>query len=256
MTDASQPIGASYRHCESLVREQDRDRYIASLFAPAERRPHLHALYAFDIEIARVGHVVREALAGEIRLQWWREALAGRVPDVVAGHPVAAALTETIARCALPPEPLERLIDVRALDLYDDPIATLDELASHARDSASTIFDLAARILDRDADVADVAGPAGIAATLVGSLQSRAHRETRIAIAPADLAARAREELERVRRHWHAVSPAAKPAFLPLALVRAELARARGGADPILPVRLAPWRRQWLLWRAARRGVF
>jgi hypothetical protein len=50
------------------------------------------------------------------------------------------------------------------------------------------------------------------------------------------------------------VSPAAMPAFLPLALVSAELARA--GADPSKPVKLSPWRRQWLLWRAARRGVF
>jgi phytoene synthase len=245
---------ANYQHCERVVRDGDRDRYIASLFAPAERRPHLHALYAFDCELSLVPHRVHEALAGEMRLQWWRDALAGEARGDTAAHPVAAALLDTVARCGLPVEPLERLIDTRALDLYDDPLSDLEELATHGRQTASTVFDLAARILDRDADVADVAGPAGIAATLVGSLHSRAHRETRIAIAPADLAARAREELDRARRHWHAVSPAAMPAFLPLALVSAELARA--GADPSKPVTLSPWRRQWLLWRAARRGVF
>jgi phytoene synthase len=245
---------ANYQHCESVVREGDRDRYIASLFAPADRRPHLHALYAFDREISLVPHRVHEALAGEIRLQWWRDALAGEARGDAAAHPVAAALIDTVARCALPREPLEHLIDTRALDLYDDPISTLDELAAHARGSASTIYHLAARILDRDAAVAEVAAAAGIATMLAALLQGAAHRP--MSVAPAELARRARAELDQARRHWDVVTPAARPAFLPLALVRAELARFGRGGDPSKPVKLAPWRRQWVLWRAARRGVF
>jgi len=245
----------AYAHCAALVREANKDRFLASLFAPAERRPHLHALYAFDIEIARVAHVVREPLAGEIRLQWWREALAGRVPGEVAAHPVASALMDTIAQCALPIAPFERLIDARALDLYDAPLARLDDLETHARQTASTVFELAARILDRDASVADVAGPAGTAATLAALLQSDVHRR-QTSIAPADLTARARVSLDQARRHWPAVSTPARPAFLSLALVSAVLIRAERNPDPSQPIRLAPWRRQWLLWRAARRGVF
>ncbi len=41
-------------YCEALVRTADRDRYLASLFAPAAARRHLHALYAFAREISRV----------------------------------------------------------------------------------------------------------------------------------------------------------------------------------------------------------
>jgi phytoene synthase len=248
----------NYQHCETLVREADRDRYLASLFAPAERRPHLYALYAFDIEIARVGYVVREALAGEIRLQWWREALAGRVPGEVAAHPVAAAFLDTVAQCGLPAEPLDRLIDTRALDLYDDPLSTLGELETHGRNTASTVFNLAAHILDREAKVAEVAGPAGIASTLVGALRGAARdpAHLRISITPAELAARAREHLEQARRSWPAVSTAAQPAFLPLALVSAALSRAERDPGAINALEPAPWRRQWLLWRAARRGAF
>ena len=248
----------NYQHCETLVREADRDRYLASLFAPAERRPHLHALYAFDIEIERVGRVVREALAGEMRLQWWREALAGRVPDQVAAHTVASAFLDTVAQCGLPIDPLDRLIDTRTLALYDDPLSTVDELETHGRPTASTIFDLAARILDRNASVADVAGPAGVAATLVGALRGAARDPThwRIAVTPTELAGRARELLEQARRHWQAVSSAAQPAFLSLALVSAALRRAERNPGAIDALELAPWRRQWLLWRAARRGTF
>jgi len=244
----------AYRHCEALVREADRDRFLASLFAPADRRRHLHALYAFDVELARVGLVVHEALAGEIRLQWWRDALAGRTSDQVAAHPVASAFMATIAQCALPIDPLESLIDARADDLYDDPLSSVDELVAHGRKTASAIFLLAARILDRAADVATVADPAGITTTLTARLQSTAHRRTST-IAAADLAAGARAALDDVRRHWGDVTAAARPAFLPLALVGAVLARSARAGDSGGPVMLSPWRRQWALWRAARRGA-
>jgi phytoene synthase len=244
----------AYRHCEALVREADHDRFLATLFAPADRRRHLHALYAFDVEVARVGQIVHEALAGEIRLQWWRDALAGRTPDQVAAHPVAAAFIATIAQCALPPGPLERLIDARADDLYDDPLSSLDELVAHGRLTASTIIALAARILHREAEVAACADPAGVAATLAARLQSTAHRRSST-IAPADIAARARAELAQVRHHWEVVTAATRPAFLPLALVRAVLDRSARTGDSVVPVTLSPWRRQWALWRAARRGA-
>src|SRR5690242_2632223 len=95
-----------FAHCENLVRAGDKDRWLASLFAPADRRPPLHALYAFNLEVARVRELAREPMAGEIRLQWWREVIAGTRPGEAAAHPVAAALLETIARFGLSRETL------------------------------------------------------------------------------------------------------------------------------------------------------
>lgn len=274
----------AYRHCEALVREADRDRFLASLFAPADRRPHLHALYAFNIEIARVGQIAHEALAGEIRLQWWRDALAGQGRGDVAAHPVAAALIDTLGRCDLPREPLEALIDARARDLYDEPIHTFAELESYARETAATLFELAARILDRTAAASDVAQGGGSAYALAGLLRALpAHAVHGRIFLPLALLERhgvqpeqvtsgtagaglkaaivevvgvARERLAKARRGWSHVTPAARPAFLPLALVPPLLNRIERNPDPFRPVELAPWRRQWLLWRAARRGVF
>ena len=67
----------NFSYCERLVREEDRDRFLATLFAPARVRPALFALYAFDIEIAHVAARVSEPLAGEVRLQWWRDVVTG-----------------------------------------------------------------------------------------------------------------------------------------------------------------------------------
>ena len=91
MSASDERMRESYAHCESLVREHDHDRWLASLFEPADGRPHLHALYAFDHEIALVPHRVHEALAGEMRLQWWRDALAGEARGDASANPVAAA---------------------------------------------------------------------------------------------------------------------------------------------------------------------
>src|ERR1700730_7277566 len=85
-------------HCERLVRSGDRDRFLAALFAPAEHRGALYALYAFNLEIARVRALAHGSVAGEIRLQWWSDVLAGDAHGGAARHAVGAALLATIAR--------------------------------------------------------------------------------------------------------------------------------------------------------------
>ncbi len=85
-----------------LVRRADPDRYLSALFAPAAKRSLLHALYAFNIEIARVADTVREPMIGEIRLEWWRETLAGARQGMPRNHDVARALTDLFAAIDLP----------------------------------------------------------------------------------------------------------------------------------------------------------
>ncbi len=165
----------AFAHCEGLVREGDPDRYFAILFADAAARPHLFALYAFTLEIARVRDAVSQALAGEIRLQWWRDALApqivgseaatGALSGDVRANPVAAALLDTIARFNLPVQPLLDLIDARLNDLYDDPFTDLNQLEGYCGETFSAPLRLAGLILTDGADAgdADAAGHGGVA---------------------------------------------------------------------------------------------
>src|SRR4051812_24518965 len=106
----------AYAHCAVLVRTADRDRYLADLFAPEKARRHLFALHAFNSEVARVRDTTTDPTLGEIRLQWWRDALRGEA----GGHPVATAVSETIAAFSLPVPALENLIEARTFDLYND----------------------------------------------------------------------------------------------------------------------------------------
>src|SRR3990172_2713533 len=115
----------NYAHCEAEVRARDKDRYLATLFAPAEARPHLFALYAFNLEVAQVRERIHEPLAGEVRLQWWRDAVEGTRAGEATANPVAAALLDTVERRSLARHLLSELVDGRSFDLYDDPMPTL-----------------------------------------------------------------------------------------------------------------------------------
>src|SRR6185312_9151606 len=133
-------MDANFQHCAALVREADPDRFLASLFAPADRRGALHALYAFDAEISRVRELAREPMPGEIRLQWWREALDGQRSGEVQANPVAAALRATIERYGISAEPLVSLVDAHEFDIYDRPMASLTELEIYAERTDGTVF--------------------------------------------------------------------------------------------------------------------
>ena len=273
----------SYRHCEQLVRAADKDRFLATLFAPADRRGALFALYAFNCEIASVRDRAREPMPGEIRLQWWRDVLNGERAGEAAANPVAAALADTIGHFGLPVAPLLDLIEAHAFDLYDDPMPTLAALEAYSRKSESAVLGLAARIVAGNDDGALAAEHVGIANAITSILRSVArHASRRQVYVPLELLERHGARIEdvyaghaspplhaalaalrnEVRRHFAAfesalpqLQSAAMPALLPAALVPGQLAiMERPGYDAFrAAVEVPQWRRQWALWRAARR---
>src|SRR5215470_2908218 len=161
-----------FAHCHQIVRDTDKDRFLATLYAPANRRGPLFALYAFNAEVARVRDAIRQPMAGEIRLQWWRDALERPGSGEVRGNPVAAALLDSIIRFRLPVHSLLDLIEARSFDLYDDPMPTLAALEGYAEKTSSALIDVATRILDRPpADLAPIR-EAGVAYAITGLLRA------------------------------------------------------------------------------------
>lgn len=272
----------NFDHCASLVREADRDRYLAALFAPAERRGALLALYAFNVEIARVREVSREPMPGEIRLQWWREVLSGQREGEGAAHPVAAALMASLTQYAIAPDRLSAIVDAHTFDLYDEPLPTLDDLDNYAVMTQSALIDIAADMLGADrSETMMLIRSAGIAATVAGILSGLARHAARgLLTIPQEVLDRhdvtreqvlARQDsdalkaaLAELRRHARRQLAAAQtdmayapavilPALLPLALVGPVLRPMdRRGYEPFDVQPLSLIRRQWLLWRAAR----
>jgi phytoene synthase len=273
-------MDSAFRQCEDLVRAADKDRYLATLFAPAERRGPLFALYAFKAEIAGIRDRIREPMAGEIRLQWWRDVLNGERSGEAAANPVAAGLLLAMAQHALPAQSLFDLVEAHAFDLYDDPMPSMEALEGYVRHTSGTVFDMAARICGAPAE--DAAERAGLSYGVTALLRAFAlHASRRQFFVPMQflddgampeqafagqsspaltkefgtLRVQAQEHLAAFERALAQVPRAAMPALLPAALVPGYLAvMNRPDYDSFrTPVEVPQWRRQWALWRAARR---
>lgn len=268
-------------HLTQIVRSGDPERYLSVLYAPEDRRTALLSLYAFNIEVARVRDAVREPMPGEIRLQWWREAI--EADDERNEHPTAAALTGAIRRFGFSRQSLLTLLEARVFDLYHDPMPDRATLEGYCGETASSLLLILALAAGGEAGaaLADACGHAGVAQSLAGlAMRSGSLRAAGKCYLPADLLAAtgltaetwlrepwderharavsafvalAREHRDRAVAAIGALEPGLRPVFLPLAPVPAYLA-ATLDAGPQLLQRMpdiSPLRRQWLFARAA-----
>jgi 15-cis-phytoene synthase len=277
-------LTVAYEICERLVKVHDPDRHTAALFAPADRRPSLHALQAFSLEIAGVRGVAKEAMPGEIRLQWWRDALSGERTEEAEAHPVALAILDTIKHNKLPLRSFLDLIDARVFDLYDDPVADWNMLEGYCGETSSVLFRLATIILMRGEEpgAAEAAGHAGVAYAITGLLRAFPWHSRRgqvflphsvmeaVGLTRDDIVAgkdsealraalgamrdKAQEHLSKTRALHATIQPAIKPAFLPLASLEGYIARLE--VKNYYPyssiVDILQWQRIWRMWRASR----
>jgi phytoene synthase len=176
--------------CAALVRRVDYDRYLTALFAPVEARERLFALYAFNHEIAKVRETVSEPMIGQIRLQWWREALDGIYAGTPRKHMVVEALADAVAASPPARADFEALIDAREFDLAGRAPATLAELEAYGEGSASRLQYLAAGLLGaRGEETRAALRPLGIAWSLTGLIRAISfHARARRQYIPADIA--------------------------------------------------------------------
>lgn len=167
-------VKASFAHAADALRRGDRDRYLSTLVLTGDHRDAVTALYAFNADVAAIRERVSDPAPGEIRLQWWSDALEGEGHGLVRQNPVADALLDTIARYNIPAGTLLRLIGARRFDLYDDPMPDLETFEGYAGETVSTLYQLAAMILNEGETIetGDAAGHLGVAHALIGHLRA------------------------------------------------------------------------------------
>lgn len=255
------------------VHRHDPDRFLTALFAPAERREDLLALYAFNLEVARIREGVTEPMIGLMKVQWWRDVIerlytGGGAPQ---GHPVAQALAEAVARHELPRDLFDRLLDARDLDMEPEPMADRSALWRYAEDTGGTLGQLALRTLgDRSEAGQEAAAAVGQAWALTGLLRAVPFhaRQDRVYLPVAemsdsdrhavlsgkvepsvrkligDLGAEASRRLAAARRRYPRPGRDKVAALLPAVLAEGYLRRLRrAGHDPFAPRVRMPSRR-------------
>lgn len=262
MSEAGDSAGTARSAVLEAARTGAYDRYAAALLAPRAARDGLLALAAFEAELTRIAPATRrEPRMGEIRLQWWREALDETAPP--SGHPVADAVKAAARAHAWPLDSLVDIIDAHAHDGLADAFADDQELLATLALGEATLFRLGARACGLQAGesldaVADSAGVAyGLARRLwaLPQLVGQGHLplpQSRLAAAGisleavlagdgtglggvlVDLADLARDRLAGARRDLAALPRKFRSPFLPLALVEGYLdAGVQPGRDPL-----------------------
>lgn len=284
MTQPADPSFDVDAYASAHLRTYGYDWYVAFQYAPAAKRQACIAVFAYLEEIARIRSLISDPMPGEIRLQWWRDALSGTAHGAVSANPLAAALLAAIDIHALPTQPLLAVLDGRAFDLYDDAPPTLGDVEGYAGEVWSGPMSLVAGLLSGQtpADFADIAGHGGVARHVALCLAdvrlwSGKHQcfvatelmdkygldraafsaQQSSAAMTSTLRAFAEFGLDHLKKSAAAarhMPPSAGPAFLPLALTRKTLQAAdQWASEPFAkPLATPKWRKLFQLWRASK----
>lgn len=264
----------SFKHAADALRATDRDRFLSTLVLSGPKRDGVVALYAFNADVASIRDRISDPAPGEIRLQWWNDALEGQGHGAVRQNPVADALLDTIATYNIPVGTLQRLLGARRFDLYDDPMPDLPTFDGYAGETTSTLYQLAAMILNGGEliEAGDAAGHLGVAHALIGHLRAFGYTaaQGRIMLPWSIFAANgvqegelfsrtaseglhealgqitelAREHLAKADAAIATLPKGLKPAFAQIAVLRAQLALLSRGTNPFEPALDDPdWRK-------------
>ena len=265
---------ASFTHAAEALRATDRERFLSTLVLSGSHRDGVVALYAFNADVASIRDRVSDPAPGEIRLQWWNDALEGEGHGAVRQNPVADALLDTIAAYNIPVGTLQRLLGARRFDLYDDPMPDVATFEGYAGETTSTLYQLAAMILNNGEliEAGDAAGHLGVAHALIGHLRAFGYTaaQGRIMLPWSIFAANgvqereifsgtdseglhealgqvtdlARDHLAKAGAAIAALPTPLRPAFAPVAVLKAQLTLLARRGNPFEPaVDDADWRK-------------
>ncbi|MCY1647953.1 phytoene/squalene synthase family protein [Caulobacter sp. SL161] len=205
---------------DDLVRRVDHDRWLATRFiADPAARADVIALYGLNYELARVAGGVSNALMGEIRLTWWREAME----EIAAGKPPRKhPNVEALAASGFDANALAVLAEARFTDLDEGPLKDEAAVLAYIDGTAGALAVLAARRLNPAADPHAVKGAAR-AWGLSGLWRLKSVGRSRLPEdwTQADVKQRVEAQLKAARREVRGLPVAAFPAVTPAALARA-----------------------------------
>lgn len=267
------------RATEAVVREAARrtepDRYLAALLAPRAASSDLIPLAAFVGDLARISYAVSEPMMGELRLQWWRDALVNLRNGMATGSPIADTVGAVMRSRGLPEALFMSIIDARSQDLDEQEPLSSTAVDTYFDDTEGAAFQLAGHVLgvNERPGVPALMSAAGQAYGRVRLLRALPSTLASGRV-PAPLAGMAgafddgvaaltvsmRDStirwLEEARRRARAAPRAALPAILPLALVEPYLrALERQGPNSVRQTAdISSLMRVWQLWRASVLG--
>lgn len=239
------------------LKSVDPDRLRAAVFADKAGRERLQLLYAFHYELAKVPELVSEPMIGQIRYQWWRDAIVEIYEGKpVRKHEIATPLAEVIREYEVPRFWLDRLIDGRERDLDPQPFANLNEAKDYCRQTSGVLMQIAVKLLNAEPNDAVLA--AGEAWGLTGLARAYGYYQKGMlnAVDFKGICRAAQQSRNEAMNGMKALPSSAFPAIAYVALVPKFIARlTHSKHDPgTMTVSYGPLLKQLRLMGAVMRG--
>ena len=143
-------LAASYELCRQFNKRHGTTYYWSTKVLPADKRPHVHALYGFcryadDIvdELGPVPVAQREAALATFGERFFRDLAAGSSED-----PVLMAVVDTVRRFPIDPECFRRFLRSMTMDLTVTTYETWEDLLVYMDGSAAVIGEMMLPILE------------------------------------------------------------------------------------------------------------
>ena len=247
--------------CAQLVERGDPDRFLAVMAAPVAARLVLFPIYAMNVEVSRAPWVTAEPMIAEMRLQWWRDALAeiaggGTVRRHEVVTPLAGVLSADLAG------ELDAAVAMRRWDIYRDAFEDAQDFQRYIDATSGSLLWAAVRSLgDADETVVRDAGYAqGLANFLCAVPELEAQGRVPLVDgrveAVRELAEDGLQRLSRARKSRGSVSQQAAPAMLAVWQAGAMLRHAARDPASVGEGRLARGPRRLALMARAATGLW
>ncbi len=135
---APYPLSLARNYCFRLATTHYENFTVASLLLPRRLVRHFHAIYAYCRWADDLGDETGGGQRSLDLLRWWRQELL-RCYEGRAVHPVMVALTDTIRRFAIPPEPFLNLLFAFEQDQLVKRYRSFEQLLGYCRYSANPV---------------------------------------------------------------------------------------------------------------------
>ncbi|KAG8887292.1 hypothetical protein FRB98_000278 [Tulasnella sp. 332] len=136
---------------------------------------------------------VSKPIIGQMRMQFWRDAVKSIQENRPPHHPIAMALHKALKEFNIPAYHLKRIIDARDRDLFAPTYMSVDKVTDYAEATSSTMLYTLLSILklSKSDTLSHAASHIGVASSFVTLLRSLPfHASKRRMIIPADLSSK------------------------------------------------------------------
>ena len=143
-------LAQSYALCKDFNKRHGTTYYWSTKVLPADKRPHVHALYGFcryadDIvdDLGPVPTAEREAALASFGERFFRDLAAGASTD-----PILMAVVDTVHKFPIDPECFRRFLRSMTMDLTVEKYETWEDLLHYMDGSAAVIGEMMLPILE------------------------------------------------------------------------------------------------------------